>query len=118
MTAFIEAGYFAPGTHRDCVIVGEHATLAADFGTSEVRVYANHHASGPRGWHAAEGDVEVIKAAGPEPLRRELELFLEAAAGRRPVPVGVDAGQIAVRTVEAAQLASKLSRRVELAEIV
>ena len=118
VTAFIEAGYFAPGTHRDCVIVGERATIAADFGTSEVRVYANHHASGPRGWHAAEGDVEVIKAAGPEPLRRELELFLETAAGRRPVAVDVEAGMSALRTVEAAHVSSRATRRVELAEIV
>ena len=62
--AFVEAGYFAPGTHRDCVIVGERATLAADFGSSEVRVHANQHVKGAGGWQAAEGPVEAVKASG------------------------------------------------------
>ncbi len=115
--AFIEAGYFAPGTSRDCVIVGERSTAAADFGASEVRVHANRHVRGPGGWQAAEGAVETIKASGPEPLRRELELFLDAAAGRdRPV-VDAEAGLLALLTVEAAQRSSALGRRVTLAEI-
>jgi UDP-N-acetylglucosamine 3-dehydrogenase len=59
VTAFVEAGYFAPGTSRDCVIVGERATLAADFGSSELRVHANRHVAGPAGWQADEGPVET-----------------------------------------------------------
>ena len=117
VTAFVEAGYFAPGTQRDCVIVGEHATLAADFGSSEVRVHANRHVHEPGGWQAPDGGVEVIKAGGPEPLRRELELFLEAAAGRAPVAVDVQAGLTALRAVEAAHRSSASGRRIELSEL-
>ena len=113
---FIEAGYFAPGTYRDCVIVGERATIVADFGTSEVRVLANRHVESPAGGQAAEGAVETFKASGPEPLRRELELFLEAAArGGRPA-VDVHEGLAAMRTVEAAQRSSALARRVSVTE--
>ena len=112
--AFIEAGYFAPDTQRDCVIVGERATLSADFGSSEVRVRDNHHVQNAAGWQAVEGAVEVIKAAGPEPLRRELEMFLAAAAGQGPVPVDVHAGLDALRVVEAAQRSSERGRRVEI----
>ncbi len=115
--AFIEAGYFAPGTARDCVIVGERLTLAADFGASEVRVHSNQHVQSPAGWQAPEGAVETIKASGPEPLRRELELFLGAVARRDRPPVDVDAGLLALRTVEAAKRSSELGRRVALAEI-
>ncbi len=115
--AFIEAGYFAPGTARDCVVVGERLTLAADFGVSEVRVHSNRHVQGPAGWQAPEGAVETLKASGPEPLRRELELFLDAVARRSRPPVDVDAGLLALRTVEAAQRSSELGRRVALAEI-
>jgi len=115
--AFIEAGYFAPGTARDCVVVGERLTLAADFGTSEVRVHANQHVQGPAGWQAPEGAVETLKAAGPEPLRRELELFLDAVTRREPPAVDVQAGLLALRTVEAAQRSSELGRRVTLAEL-
>jgi UDP-N-acetylglucosamine 3-dehydrogenase len=115
--AFVEAGYFAPGTYRDCVIVGEQATLDADFGTSEVRVLANRHVETEGGWQASEGAVESFKASGPEPLRRELELFLDAAARRGRPAVDVRAGLAAMRTVEAAQRSSALGRRVTLAEL-
>jgi UDP-N-acetylglucosamine 3-dehydrogenase len=116
VAAFIEAGYFPPGTQRDCTLVGERATLTGDFGTSEVRVHANRHVPGPSGWQAREGAVETVKAGGGEPLRMELEAFLDAAARRVPPAVDVEAGLLALRTVEAAQRASALGRRVSLAE--
>ena len=115
--AFVEAGYFAPGTARECTIVGEQGTLAADFGTSEVRVLANRHVETPSGWQAAEGAVESFKASGPEPLRHELERFLDAVTRRSHPTVDVQAGLDALRTVEAAQRSSSLGRRVALAEL-
>jgi predicted dehydrogenase len=116
-SAFIEAGYFAPGTSRDCVIIGERATLAGDFGTAEIRVHANAHVRGAGGWQAPEGAVESFKATGPEPLRRELELFLDAVTGRGRPTVDVAAGLLALQVVEAAQRSSTLGRRVTLAEL-
>ena len=115
--AFVEAGYFAPGTYRDCVIVGERATLAADFGSSEVRVHANQHVKGAGGWQAPEGPVEAVKASGKEPLSHELELFLDAVAHRTAPAVDVEAGLLALGVVEAAQRSSALGRRVTLSEI-
>lgn len=115
--AVVEAGYFAPGTARDCVIVGEQATLAADFGTSEVQVLANRHVETPSGWQAPEGAVESFKASGPEPLRHELERFLDAVTRRSPPAVDAQAGLDALRVVEAAQRSSSLGRRVTLAEL-
>ncbi len=112
--AFIEAGYFAPGTYRDCVIVGEQATIAADFGSAEVHVLGNRHMETAAGWQAPEGPVESFKASGPEPLRRELELFLEAVAHRGRPAVDVQAGLAAMRTVEAAQRSSAQGRRITL----
>jgi predicted dehydrogenase len=112
--AHVEAGYFAPGTHRDCVLVGERATLAADFGSGEVRVLANRHVETPSGWQATEGAIESFKASGPEPLRRELELFLDAVARGGPTPVDVQAGLAAMRVVDAARRSSSLGRRVSL----
>ena len=116
-SAFVEAGYFAPGTYRDCVIVGERGTLVGDFGTAEIRVHANAHVGGAGGWQAPEGAVQSFKATGPEPLRRELELFLEAVAGRGRPAVDVEAGLLALQVVEAAQRSSALGRRVTLAEL-
>lgn len=115
--AFIEAGYFAPGRYRDCVVVGEQETLAGDFGTGEVRILANRHVRQDAEWDASEGAVETHKTTGPEPLRLELELFLDACARRVPPAVDVAAGLRALKVVEAAQQSSKLGRRVLLSEV-
>lgn len=115
--AFIEAGYFAPGTYRDCVIVGEHETLAGDFGTAEVKVLANRHIKQGESWSAPEGATETHKTSGPEPLSHELRLFLDACAKRTAPAVDVEAGVLALRVVEAAQRSSKLGRRVLLSEV-
>ena len=115
--AFIEAGYFTPGTARDCVLIGERATLVADFGSGEVRLLENRHVEAAGGWQAQEGPVELIKAAGPEPLRAELEAFVAACRTRGPAAVDVDAGLLAVQTVEAAWRSSSLGRRVLLSEL-
>ena len=117
MTAHVEAGYFSPGTQRECVVIGTRATIAADFGSSEVRIHANQHVAGPTGWQAKEGPVETIKPSGTEPLRLELESFLDAVTRRTSPAVDVDAGLLALRVVEAAQQSSVLGRRVRLAEI-
>ena len=36
----IEANYFVPGTHRECVIVGERGSLVADYGAGTVTLHA------------------------------------------------------------------------------
>lgn len=114
--AFVEAGYFAPGTYRDCVIVGERETLAGDFGTAEVKVVANRHVKHGEAWSAPEGATETYKATGPEPLSHELKLFLDACARETTPAVDVEAGVLALRVVEAARRSSELGRRVELSE--
>jgi len=115
--AFVEAGYFAPGTYRDCVIVGAHETLAGDFGTSEVKVLANRHVKQGESWSAPEGVAETHKTSGPEPLSHELGLFLDACTKRTAPAVDVEAGVLALRVVEAAQRSSNLGRRVLLSEV-
>ncbi len=117
VTAFVEAGYFAPGTFRDLVIVGERETLAADFGTGEVKIFANRPVKEGGTWKALDGAVETHKASGPEPLRHELKLFLDACAGRTAPAVDVEAGLLALEVVEAAHRSSELGRRVELSEL-
>ena len=117
VVGFVEAGYFAPPTTRQITIVGDVATLVGDFAAAEVRLHANRHVHGAGGWEAHEGAVTAMKAAGPEPLRRELELFLDAAVKRRPPAVDVQAGILALRVAEAAERSSRLGRRVLVSEI-
>ncbi len=113
----VEAGYFVPGTHRDCVIVGERGSLVADFGGSTVVVHVGEHR--PRGgaWEAVEHGTEELKVTGDEPLRRELGAFLDCVARRTPTPVTAAAGVRALEVVEAAALSSRLGRRVMLDEV-
>ncbi len=115
--AFVEAGYFVPGAYRDCLIVGERGSLVADFGRSVVTVFGHQHQQAGGQWTAREGEQEEVKAAGEEPLRRELEEFLKAVAGHRRPAVDVQAGLQALRVVEAAQHSSRLGRRVSLDEV-
>ncbi len=115
--AFVEVGYFAPGTYRDCVIVGEQETLAGDFGTAEVKVLANRHVKEGGAWNAPDGAGETLKASGPEPLSQELTLFLDACVRRTAPAVDVEAGLLALKVVEAAHRSSELGRRVELREL-
>ena len=96
----------------DIAEVPRVARAVADHGDTYVR-----HVLTPAGWQAPEGDVETITATGPEPLQRELELFLDAVARRQTPVVDADAGLLALRTVEAARRSSDLGRRVTLEEI-
>jgi UDP-N-acetylglucosamine 3-dehydrogenase len=114
--AFVEAGYFVPGTYRDCVVVGERGSLTVDFRQSVVTVFRNLHQRRDGRWTAIVGEPEIIKATGEEPLRRELAGFVEAVKTRRAPRVGVTEGLLALRVVEAAQLSSRLGRRVTLEE--
>lgn len=115
--AFVEAGYFVPGTFRDCVVVGTRASLAVDFGQSVVTLFRNLHERRAGRWTAVEGEPEAVKAAGEEPLRKELASFVEAVKTSRAVPVGVTDGLLALQVVEAAHLSSRLGRRVTLDEV-
>ena len=115
--AFVEAGYFAPGTFRDCVVVGDRGSLAADFSQSLVTVFSQEHQPRDGQWAVQEGESEELKAVGEEPLRRELSGFLECVVARREPPVGVRDGLLALQVVEAAQLSSRLGCRVRLEEV-
>jgi predicted dehydrogenase len=113
----IEADYFVPGAHRECVIVGERGSLIADFGRSTVVLHAGEHRRRGTGWEAVEHGAEELKVAGAEPLRRELALFLECATRRTPVPVDARAGVRALEVVEAAVRSSRLGQRVTLPDL-
>jgi UDP-N-acetylglucosamine 3-dehydrogenase len=113
----IEANYFLPGTHRDCLIVGERGALAADYGSSTVRLYAGQHVRRDGAWEAVDTGKEELEVSGDEPLRVELAAFLEACAGRTASPVDARAGLRAVEVVAAAALSARLGRVVSLGEL-
>ena len=115
--AVIEANYFAPGTYRDCVIVGEEGTLVADYGPGTVTLYLGEHRRVGSAWEAVDTGKEDLAASGGEPLRLELEAFLAACRGEQRVTVTAADGLIAVEVAEAATESARLARLVTLAEL-
>ena len=113
----VEANYFVPGTHRECVIVGERGALVADYGASTVTLHAGEHRAKGGAWEAVDTGKEDLIARGEEPLRLELDAFLAACQGRAANPVPAEAGIHALEVVEAAARAARLQRAVSIAEI-
>src|SRR5207249_2774429 len=64
--AVVEADYFVPGTHRQCVIVGERGTLVADYGSGAVAFHAGEHERRGGAWDAIAGPLETLPATGEE----------------------------------------------------
>ena len=113
----VEANYFVPGTHRECVIVGERGALVADYGASTVTLHAGEFRNTGGAWEAVDTGKEDLVARGEEPLRLELDAFLAACQGRGANPVPAEAGIHALEVVEAAARAARLQRTVTIAEI-
>jgi predicted dehydrogenase len=113
----VEANYFVPGTHRECVIVGESGSLVADYGTGSVIAYAGEHRRRGPVWEAVDAGKEELPTGRDEPLRLELDAFLEACTGRRPAAVTAADGVHALEIVEAAARAARLGRNVSLDEV-
>jgi UDP-N-acetylglucosamine 3-dehydrogenase len=112
--AVVEASYFPPGTWRECVIVGERGTLVADYGASTVTLHLGEHRKRGDAWEAVETGKEELPTRREEPLRLELQAFLDACAGRAANPVPVAAGVRALDVVEAAERSARLGAQVAL----
>ena len=68
--AIVEANYFVPGTHRECVIVGERGSLVADYGASTVTLHAGeHHRRGATSRSVWSSRRSWRRARAGEPIR-------------------------------------------------
>ena len=114
--AFVQADYFVPGTHRECVIVGERGSLVADYGSSTVTLHAGEHRRRGEAWEAVDAGKEDLPVGRDEPLRLELAAFRAACEGRGANPVPAADGVRALEVVEAAARAARLRRDVSLSE--
>ena len=112
--AVIEASYFTPGTWRECVIVGDRGTLVADYAASSVTLYLGEHRQRGGVWEAVETGKEELPTRSEEPLRLELQAFLDACTGRAPNPVPASAGVRALEIVAAAERSARAGADVLL----
>ena len=115
--AIVEANYFLPGTYRECVLVGEQGVVVADYASGTASIHLGLHRRRGEAWEAVDTGKEELRVAGEEPLRLELQAFLDACAGRRPNPVPPEAGVQALRVVEAAAAAARDGTAVVLDEV-
>ncbi|MBI3291540.1 MAG: Gfo/Idh/MocA family oxidoreductase [Elusimicrobia bacterium] len=112
--AQIESGYHAPDQWRDLTVVGSRRTVAVNFAQNEVRVFHNRFVKKNGKVLALHNGIERPAIPSGEPLRLELEAFLQAIQGRhRPIADGA-AGVEALRVVEAAKRSAQLMRVVPL----
>ena len=96
--AIVEANYFVPGTWRNCVVTLHLAT----------------HLKRGDAWEAVETGKEELPTRRDEPLRLELQAFLDACAGRAANPVPAADGVRALAVVEAAAQSARLGTTVSL----
>jgi UDP-2-acetamido-3-amino-2,3-dideoxy-glucuronate N-acetyltransferase len=115
--AIIEANYFAPGTWRECVIVGDAGTLVADYDASIVTLYLGEHRCTPAGWETVDTGKESLPVSGPEPLQTELAAFVAACSAGGPNLAPAEVGLAALEVVEAAAQAARQHRRIALDEL-
>jgi predicted dehydrogenase len=110
----VESNYFVPGTQRECVVVGEHGSLVADYGLGTVSLHRGEHRRGAGGWEAIDLGKEDLTTAGAEPLRAELQAFLGACTGQVPNAVPPEDGVRALEVAEAAARSAVLGCAVTL----
>jgi predicted dehydrogenase len=114
LVAHIESGDWPPGKWRDFTIVGEYGAAAADFNSSQIQVYRNHHEVRDGQWVASVNGNEIIHAEGPEPLYAELQSFLRAVEFGDQVAVTVEDGYRAMFLACAAQRSAREKRMLLL----
>jgi predicted dehydrogenase len=110
----VESNYFVPGTQRECVVVGELGSLVADYGRGTLALHRSEHRRTANGWEAVERGREEVDATGEEPLRAELQAFLDACRGAAPNAVPPEYGVRALEVAEAAARSAVLGCAVAL----
>jgi UDP-N-acetylglucosamine 3-dehydrogenase len=115
--AVVESDYFVPGTWRELQVIGELGSCVADFSNWMLTFHAGHHRETAGEWQVESVPPAVEAVERDEPLRRELDAFIQGIGSREPPVVDAEAGYRALALVEAIHAASTLGRRVFMEEI-
>jgi len=110
--ATVETDYFTPGKHREVTVVGDELTAVCNYAaaSNKITTYENRRANG----RSVAGPVAQIDTPGGEPLRAELEAFLNSVATRAQPLADGWAGYEAARVMTAAMESAKTARVVAM----
>lgn len=115
----LDANWLSPEKQRELVLLGEGGMIRASYLTQDVWFLESSEVPGPREWSElavlrgdAEGSAMRFAMRKVEPLRAELEAFVECIVSDLPEPVGADDG------IHALEVALAVRRSVEIGEIV
>ncbi|MEK7269647.1 MAG: Gfo/Idh/MocA family oxidoreductase [Planctomycetota bacterium] len=112
----VEASYFLPGRARKILVVGSDAMISIDFDAKPALSLLRHaHRKDPLGaWTAIEGAVEHPEVPAADPLRTEIQAFLDSVKTRtRPLADGW-VGTAAVAAIETALASAKEGRALPI----
>lgn len=111
---FIEAGYLPLEKRRDISIVGDRASLYCDLQKDILLRCDNRHEKQGGRCVAVEGQASEVGFPREEPLKVELEAFVDSIETRKKPLSDGQAGYEALRVVEACYESSRKGGRVEL----
>jgi predicted dehydrogenase len=103
--AIVETDYFTPGKHRELMIVGEYLTAVCQYtaASHKITTYVNRHTNAG----SVAGSMTPIETPKVEPLRAELQAFLDSIATRKKPLADGWAGYEAARVIGAATESAK-----------
>jgi len=109
----LDINWLTPEKIRELKVIGEKGMYQVDYITQELTFFENTHANKEEYTYqnilmgVAEGDITQIRIKKKEPLKLELEAFIEAARNKKKSPVsgedGLKALEIALAITESAE---------------
>ncbi len=117
----LDVNWLTPTKIRELSVLGERGMFVVDYLTSELRFYENawREQEAPD-WQAlavltgvSEGGMERPRVDKREPLRVEIEAFVEAVRSHGPSPVPADDGLAAMAVADALVESARTGRAVE-----
>ena len=113
----INTNWLTPKKVREITVTGEKGMFVANYLTQELYFYENEFTKNDYNgnfMNVTEGSMTKIKIISKEPLRNELESFIDCIANLKPVPITGEDGKNAIIIAQKFQESSKLNKVVEL----
>jgi predicted dehydrogenase len=117
----LDVNWLSPEKHRELVVLGEAGMIRASYLTQDVWFLESSEVPAPREWDElailrgdAEGSAMRFALRKVEPLRAELEAFVDCIVSDTPPPVGADEGLQALEVALAVRDSVNEGRIVQL----